>query len=359
MREASQSIAVLVCLCLMIAVAGCTTNANTNAGQRGNDTPNPNPAPGNDDPADPGGSPNEPGDDNEDDGMPSAMDVLTASEQNALQNATEAANGLTNVAGTNRAGAGFPDTGPAQYSEPSDGCPSVLAVLEGDDEQFIFSLDIDYGNGCTPLWDPDATCSGRAVGTLSLFEQRAETNFEAFSCGESSINGDAAVNYDWTGTAWSSKGNWNLQFTDENGNSSTTGVGTTEYDLVNELVTVVFFDGSVTDDDENWNVTLEDVVVSSTNCGCKIPEQGTVTLSGSEIRTLIIRFNADTPNTGEIEVSIDGEPFFTVTIRDLFNLVDPDETEENANGDGTNDGGTNDGETNNGETNDGETNSGG
>ena len=45
-----------------------------------------------------------------------------------------------------------------------------------------------------------------------------------------------------------------------------------------------------------------------------MPSAGEVTLSGSDIRTIVIRFNEDTPTTGEVEISIDGSPFVSLNV---------------------------------------------
>ncbi len=333
MREAYRVVAVAVGVVLIVALAGCDTNAGIpNTG---------NPGGGN---QDDGGDP------------ATASQVLTASEQRALQNAAQAATGITNATGTNRMGAGAPDTGPSQYSEPSEGCPSVLAELISNEDQFIFDLLIDYGDGCTPDWDPQATCSGRVSGRISLFEEQAELNFENLSCDDLSINGAVNVSYLWTGTGFQSNGNWNLQFADQDQTSATTGVGTTDYDLVEHTVTVEHFDGSLTNGDETWKVTFEDVVMARTNAGQKIPISGMITLSGSNTRTLTIRFSRLTLLSGVIELSIDGGPFIEITVRDLFDLVadepgptdDTPDGQNDSNGDGSNGGESNDGQSNGG-----------
>ena len=59
---------------------------------------------------------------------------------------------------------------------------------------------------------------------------------------------------------------------------------------------------------------MSNVKMSYATYGVGIPFSGETTVSGDGIRTMIVRFNENSPSTGVVEVSIDGSPFVEVPL---------------------------------------------
>jgi len=77
------------------------------------------------------------------------------------------------------------------------------------------------------------------------------------------------------------------------------------------------FTGNVTTEDGTWNASAEGLVVSLVQNESLIPTGGIVTILNDDTRTIIVRFNENSPTTGEVEISINGSDFFAVNLEEL------------------------------------------
>ena len=65
------------------------------------------------------------------------------------------------------------------------------------------------------------------------------------------------------------------------------------------------------------NTTMTGIMASWPTYESYIPYAGTMTLTGTDIRSYTVRFSTDSPTTGVVEVSINGSPYFEVDLDEL------------------------------------------
>jgi hypothetical protein len=192
-------------------------------------------------------------------------------------------------------------------------CPVVSTTISLE-EQITADMTIDFGEGCSP-YDVDwFICSGSATGTFRQADRKIELSFDALGCGEQTINGASSVVYNLTNTIVAVAGSWDLDYVFNDTSYGTAGAGSGQYDRDARQATITTFGGTVSDASGSWAVQVDEVVISLANNATLLPSSGEVTLSGDDIRTIIVRFDENTPVTGEIQVSLDGNDFVTVDL---------------------------------------------
>ncbi|MHC4441202.1 MAG: hypothetical protein ACYTBZ_05285 [Planctomycetota bacterium] len=200
-------------------------------------------------------------------------------------------------------------------------CPAVTktgSLLESQPT----TLMVDFGTEpCTVLVAQDGSqsliCSGSASGTFDRQARTIGLQFNNISCGNQSLDGSADVTYS-IGTNIDLTGNWGLTWITSDFTTITNGSGTCSYDTQNWITTMSTFTGTVADNlGWSFSVDMTDIKVSFSLYASFIPYSGSMTLSGSDIRTISLTFNENSPAAGEVQVSIAGVPSFTVSLADL------------------------------------------
>ncbi len=272
------------------------------------------------------GCPPESGVPNGDPGM-SAGD-LTEAEKAAVNAAVNAPGAMAQATGTAQH-ATDPQGGSEQVL-PTDiclgACPEVCksgSLLDGE-----VDLSIDFTEqGCTAWVDPeDGTeyvCSGSAIGSFSQSAHSIELTFNDICCNQEALDGSASLIYDLSVQAVEFTGDWDLTWRPGDEVIGTTGAGTGGYDFVEDVTSIPAFAGTVSDrtipeDPLEWSIEMTDILVSYLTYWSYLPYSGELALTGEDIRSLMLRFDENSPTTGEIQVSIGGGPYFAVNLFELL-----------------------------------------
>lgn len=268
-------------------------------------------------------------------GGSTADNTLTDSEKAAVEDALTAAEALTNATTVSQSSTATSEQAQnAQLLPGGSGsiqfgnCPVVTAavsnVLTGQGQ---FDLTLDFGTGCSPLGDEDYTVSGSFSGSLSNADNSLNMDFNELTITENqftnSLDGTLGGTYQRDPNSVEINGQWDLTYQD-NFNLGTLivmGSGTARYDRTDLSTNIVTYNGTLSDGNISFSVTMTGIKVSFAQNGNFIPMGGTITISGSDIRTINITFTEDTPQTGEVIVSIDGGQEFTFSLEDLADYI--------------------------------------
>lgn len=258
--------------------------------------------------------------------------TLTSAEQAAMTSALTGVEAISNAANASQASTAAGDdqqsgqsagTGPGTIEFGT--CPVVTAsssnILTGSGQ---FSLTLDFGDGCD-LGDPNYVVSGTASGSLDRADNSLSVDFNTLSLTHggtsASLDGTLDGTYARDLNSVQVDGQWDLSYESGNGTTSTDGTGTVIYDRNDQATTIESFDGTISNGQTSYNVEADGLIISFYDNGNFIPSAGTLTISGSDIRTLAITFNADSPQTGEVTISINGGPAFSFNLGDLGELL--------------------------------------
>lgn len=199
-------------------------------------------------------------------------------------------------------------------------CPVVTTSLSLGDP-IAADLTIDFGDRCAPFGGDTYICSGSATGTFSQSDRQIDLTFDAFSCSDQTLSGSSSLVYSLTANRVAVAGSWDLTYAYDAETFGTAGAGSGEYDRDAAQTTISTFSGTVSDSVGRWKAQATDVVISLQNNETLLPSSGEVTLSGSDIRTIVVRFDEDTPATGLVQVSVNGSAFFTVGLQALWTVL--------------------------------------
>ncbi len=268
-------------------------------------------------------------------GGSTADNTLTDNEQTAVEDAMTAAEAIVNATTVAQSSTATGDEAQnAQLVPGGSGsiqfgnCPVVTAsasnVLTGQGQ---FDLTLDFGTGCSPLGDEDYTVSGSFSGSLSAASNSLDMDFNELTITENqftnSLDGTLSGTYQRDPNSVEINGAWDLTYQD-NFNIGTLivmGNGTARYDRTDLSTNIVTYNGTLSDGNISFSVTMTNIKISFAQNGNFIPMGGTITISGSDIRTITITFTEDTPQTGEVIVSIDGGPEFTFSLEQLADYI--------------------------------------
>ncbi|MCG3126097.1 MAG: hypothetical protein CHACPFDD_00926 [Phycisphaerae bacterium] len=249
---------------------------------------------------------------------------LSADEQDAVAGALAGIEALVNGVSASQ---GVPSavSGETSATIPTDiaigTCPEVTLSASGQGA-LVFTAVIDFGDGCTPYGDSDYTCSGSATGTFDSLAQSVDVTFDGLECNGAELDGDAGLTYEIGQSQVALVGDFDLTFRDSGGTVEASGDGSIDHVGGDAPVTTFNeFAGTVTADNQSWTLGVENLPVSYATYGNFVPFGGNITLSASSIRTIVIRFNEDSPVDGSIEVSIGGGEFTETTLDELADLA--------------------------------------
>lgn len=253
---------------------------------------------------------------------PPSESELAGNEPNAVNAAVNGMIALTQAVYTAQNGA-IPIT---TNQQAIDGdlefgtCPVVTTSISLGD-QIAVGMTIDFGDGCAPYGTETYVCSGSATGTFSQAVRQIDLTFEAFSCNDQTLTGTSSLVYSLTTNRVAVAGSWDLTYAYDDEIFGTAGAGSGEYDRDEAQTTITTFGGTVSDSVGSWTVQVTDVVISLQNNETLLPSSGEVILSGSDIRTIVVRFDENTPATGLIQVSINDSAFFTVDLQAVSSIL--------------------------------------
>lgn len=249
---------------------------------------------------------------------------LSAAEQDAVAGALSGIEALVNGVSTSQ---GVPNavSGETSATIPTDvaigTCPEVTLSASGQGA-LVFTAVIDFGDGCAPYGDTDYTCTGSATGTFDSLAQSVDVTFDGLECNGAELDGDAGFTYEIGQGQVALVGDFDLTFSGGGETVEASGDGSIDHVGGDTPITTFSeFAGTVSADNQTWTLGVENLPVSFATYGNFVPYGGNITLSASTIRTIIIRFNEDSPIDGSIEVSIGGGEFTETTLEDLADLV--------------------------------------
>lgn len=247
---------------------------------------------------------------------------LTAAEQVAIQNGLRATSALESAADTTQNGTSTDalTERPNPAARMVGTCP-IITTTRSTSESPTLSLAIDFGSGCTPAYLPGALCSGSATGTVTPSTNTVSVTFNNLAANGQTLDGTANLGFSRSGLIVGLTGTWNLQWATAADRITTAGEGTCQFNSTGFVTTIATFDGSVSDTQGTWGVTLTDVQTSYAAYGKLIPFAGVMTLHSDSIRPLWIRFTTATPSTGEIEISLDGTHYASMSIQNLIEML--------------------------------------
>lgn len=247
-----------------------------------------------------------------------SIDDLTQTEHDAIKAAVQAAGAFGQATGAGQSAAGQESA--SGQPKPGDltvgTCPEVTTTaILGD---AALDVSVDFKEGCTLGIAADYTCSGGATGQIDFVEKTLDLDFDGISCsGDTALTGAISVEYALSAGEIVLDGEWDLTYAVEDDEILTFGNGVARYDVAGLVTTVADFQGLLAQGVNDWDLGMDQILVSYANQQSYVPYGGSMTVSGPNIRTLIIRYSANSPGTGDVEISIDGGGFFTIDIYGL------------------------------------------
>lgn len=252
-------------------------------------------------------------------GQPSPTE-LTAGESAALEAVLQATAALSQATGVAQLPANQNIDPEAEPDSTTEGdCPVVSTSAIPAAEGRSRTVTINFGAAACPAPSfPGLSCSGSASGTLNRFARTTALTFDNLSCGSQTLNGQVQAAFEFAPAGVNLNGTFSLTLSVDGEDITVAGQGgLLGFDRATHTTTLGVFIASISDGGAAYTAGFTDVVLGYQNNPDLIPSSGVISLSGPTIRSLTIRFNANSPATGEAEVSIAGGPFFTVNLREL------------------------------------------
>jgi hypothetical protein len=218
----------------------------------------------------------------------------------ALESATTSINTTQNVTQTD-----------PQTSRVTD-CPTV-EFSAGNTSGLNVAVSVDFGTSCTPSTG-NSSCGGAASGSLSVLTSTLSLNFDSLTCDGKSLNGSVAFGFENAESSVTVTGDWDLTFSDGASTVGLDATGEATFDTNLLSTTFVSVTGVLDDNGDKYSSEWDGVVTSFFNNDNFIPQAGEISLSGNKIKDMTIRFNASSPSTGDVEVSINGGASFVYNL---------------------------------------------
>ena len=266
---------------------------------------------------------------------------ITGSEARAMKAAVAATSALAQSTDVTQTSTGDIDTeaktrGSRQLDLPDitfGTCPEVTktgSILEDD-----LTITIDFGDEpCTAFTaDEEFTlvCSGSASGTVSATGLAVGLEFNDITCNDESLSGSANLALGLLVPGVSVEGDWDLTWNSDGDTVSTAGEGRGTYMPVLtgccDITTIEEYTGTVSEQQDEWSLTMENVQISLEEYYCLVPFSGVVVVDGPAIRAMTITFSETSPTTGEITISIENGRTITTDLEQLEEWAEAASTE--------------------------------
>lgn len=237
---------------------------------------------------------------------PTDVESLTPAEIDALRSVLQATAQLTQAVILAQALATGGEASP---------CPAITATNS--------TVNASFGAGCTVTTAPEFVCSGNLLATRTNDfagpPQRSQLSltFQNAACQPSSpLTGEANILFNG-GSLIDLNGFWNLSYTQAGTTVNLAGNGDLQYDVTRRFVNLLSFNGQLNAGGTVRSLVLLGLVLSRTAQTPTIPQTGTATVAGQGIRTLTLIFDANSPTTSQILISVDNGAPFAVDINNL------------------------------------------
>lgn len=251
---------------------------------------------------------------------PPTVSDLTAAERAAIDSVNEGCGAIGQATHTTQNASGG---GASGQMTPADAtswgtCP-VVTTSVSTTGGLALSINMNFGTapGCTIPGYESYVWSGSASGSFSTITQNIQLTFNNVTCNQDSLNGTVAAQFTIDNLAIGLTGDFDLTWISGTDNVGLVGSGVCNYSRTTYTTTVSSFNGTLIDPAGTYQATLTGVAVSYLTNGNLIPSAGTATVSSPGIRNLTVKFDSTSPGTGEVQVSINGGPFFTVNLYTL------------------------------------------
>ncbi len=257
--------------------------------------------------------------------MPSTQEAgisdASTSEKSAITSALRATAALEQAGASCRGATEVEDSQAAQ-AIPNPGAFSVGTCPQFSIDVFsetaaVYTVDVEFGDGCNPAGLDAYECAGSARGALDTANDEFTMTFESLTCDARTLSGAVNVGYASGGDAVELNGDWDLAYVDATRATSVAGVGALSYAATDRQTTISEFSGTLEDGGESYDATITGVVVSVQNNQNLMPSAGEIAIRGSSIRSIRLRFNEASPDTGTFEVSMNDSPYFEASLSDL------------------------------------------
>lgn len=246
--------------------------------------------------------------------QPPADDRLSDSQADALAGGTRAAGLLAQAVTSARNAAAFGISGGT--SQPLQDvtfgtCPVVTIDIETG--QPTFTVAVDFGAGCSPA--NNVTCAGNVQATINAPAAHVNVIFNSLGCNEIQVAGTIDADFALTQFGGSLDGFWNLSGQDGRGAAEINCEGTANYDVSSDTATLTNLLGSLVAGGVMYTAFFEDIQVSLGTYGNFTPFGGSIVVTGAAVEgTMTVTYNAQSPVTGEVQVSLNGMAPFTVNL---------------------------------------------
>lgn len=233
--------------------------------------------------------------------------LLSATDQAAIEAFLNSAESLTaSVTSTQGSTAGQTGGQSALSLTLSDTCPAATFTASNNGSAEL-GLTIDFGAGCSPFGSTEYFCSGSASGTFSQANSNVNVTFDSLTCNGKGLSGDVNLDFVRTTTVVDFSGEWNVTYTDGASSVNTAGSGQVEFNRSDANTIISAFDGTLTQGNTQYGCDLDQVEVSFAQYENFVPYGGTATLTytdAGDIDRMVITFNANSPTTGVVSVTL-------------------------------------------------------
>lgn len=193
-------------------------------------------------------------------------------------------------------------------------CPE-LTFSASNSNGLSLAVTIDFGGGCS-LDGMDLFCAGSAAGTLSSADGTLALAFDGLSCDDKALNGSVDYTFETSQTSVTTQGAWDLSYSDAQRTVDLIANGNASHDSTTHATTIALMTGTVTADGDAYAFTWTQLVTSFFQNGNFVPQAGEMSVTTAQNRSIIVQFDADSPSTGDVLMSINGSEFFTYNIFD-------------------------------------------
>lgn len=195
-------------------------------------------------------------------------------------------------------------------------CPTVTFSQQQSGVQML-SVTLGFGSGCTLNSVNGFECSGSATGSYDPASALITLTFDQLTCADQGLAGSVTLGFTRRNSTVTLAGDFDLTWADGSQSTQAEGAGAATFDATARHTTIETFSGNAARDGQSYALSLDGIRVSYAAWGNFVPFSGEMTVSAGTIRTISIRFNANSPVTGEIEVRYAGGDYQSANLSDF------------------------------------------